>query len=220
VMDSLLKSGKVIRGWLGISIQELTPKLAKEFGLAQAKGALVGDVLPKSPAERSGIKQGDVLLEYDGKPIENPGQLRNQVAETPLGRNVKIRLFRDGKTQDIEVSIEEQPKEISKSDKEEESAEETSSALSGIEVRSLTPEIAGELGVPSNQRGVVVERIEPGSTAEEAGLQRGDIIMEVNRTPVRDTKEYDRVISKIKKDQTVLVLVIRQGRSIFMTISP
>jgi|SRR5579863_2561243 len=221
VMDSLIKTGKVVRGWLGISIQEVTPKLAKEFGLPEAKGALVGEVLPKSPAERAGLKRGDILLEVNGKPIENTGQLRNLVADIPVGHKVKIKFFRDQKTQEIEATIEEQPKEIGKQpEKGEESPEPTSNALSGVEVRNLTPEITGELGLPSDVQGVVVDRIETGSSAEEAGLQRGDVIIEVNRVLVRDIKEYNRAASKIKKDQSILLLVQRQGRSIFLTISP
>ncbi|HET6370864.1 MAG TPA: DegQ family serine endoprotease [Nitrospiria bacterium] len=219
VMESLVKTGKVVRGWMGVSIQEVTPNLAEQFGLPEPKGVLVGDVLPGSPAERAGIKRGDIVLEYNGKTIENTGQLRNMVAETPIGTKVKVKVFRDKREKTLDLKIDEQPKDIAQGGGEEESEDETSSALSGVQVRNLTPDIARDLDLPPGQQGVVIEQVEPGSTAEEAGLQRGDVIVEVNRTPVKNTKDYNREVSKLKKDQSVLLLINRQGRTIFMTIS-
>jgi serine protease Do len=219
VMESLVKTGKVVRGWMGVSIQEVTPNLAEQFGLPEPKGVLVGDVLPNSPAEHAGIKRGDILLEYDGKAVENTGQLRNLVAETPVGSRVKIKIFRDKQEKVLDLKIDEQPKDIAQGEKEEEPGDETSSALSGVDVRNLTPDIARDLDLPESQQGVVVEQVEPGSGADEAGLQRGDVIIEMNRKPVKNTKDYNREVSKLKKDQSVLLLINRQGRTIFMTIN-
>jgi serine protease Do len=216
-MDSLIKTGKVIRGWLGISIQEVTPELAKEFGLPEPKGALVADVLPNSPAEHAGIRRGDVILELNGKSIEHTGQLRNLVAGLPIGEKVKIKLFRDKQKKELEVTIGEQSKEVARGGKAE---AETSVALNGVEVQDLTPETARQLNLPENQQGVVIDRVEPGSLAEESGLQQGDVIIEVNRKSVKNTRDYEEVVSKIKKDEAVLLLVKRQGGTIFVTISP
>jgi len=119
VMDSLIKTGTVIRGWLGISIQEITPQLAKEFRLPEPKGALVTDVLPNTPAERAGIKRGDVILEVNGRPIEHTGQLRNLVAGLPIGEKVKIKIFRDIQEKELEVTISEQSKEMAQGGKAE-----------------------------------------------------------------------------------------------------
>ncbi|MBI3802642.1 MAG: DegQ family serine endoprotease [Nitrospirae bacterium] len=221
IMDSLVKNGKVVRGWLGISIQEITPQLAKEFGLKESKGALVGDVLPNSPAEKAGFKRGDIIVQYNNQPIENSTQLRNMVAQTGVGTRAKVRVVRDKKEKDLELTIEEQPKDVGKSGETEQPAEEgASTALSGLEVRNLTPEITKQLGLGRNEKGVVITRVESGSVAEEVGLQRGDLIMEVNRKPVRNTEDYDAILSKIKKDESVLLLINRQGRTMFVTISP
>ena len=218
VMESLVKSGKVIRGWLGISIQELTPKLAKEFGLPEAKGALVGDVLQNSPAQRAGIKRGDVLLAYDGKAVENTGQLRNAVAETPVGSKVKIHLFRDGKTQDLEVTIDEQPKDIDRSATHPSGEEQANKALAGLEVQEIRSETREAFDLPPTVEGVVVSAVEPGSPAEEAGMQRGDVILEVNRIRIRNLTEYEREASKLRRDEAVLLLASRGGRTLFVMI--
>ncbi|TAJ97063.1 MAG: DegQ family serine endoprotease [Candidatus Manganitrophaceae bacterium] len=220
IVESLVKNGKVVRGWLGVSIQEITPQLAKEFGLKESKGALVGDVLPNSPAEKAGLKRGDVIVQYNGQTIENAIQLRNLVAKTEVGSKKKVRVVRDKKEKEVEITIEEQPKELPGSAETEQGEEGTSTALMGLEVRNLTPEIARQLGLNRTDKGVVITRIEQGSVAEEVGLQRGDLIMEVNRKPVRNTDDYDEIISKIKKDEAVLLLINRQGRTMFVTISP
>jgi serine protease Do len=221
VMDSLIKKGKVVRGWLGISIQEVTPDLAKEFGLSDAKGVLVAEVLPKSPAERAGLKRGDVILALDGHLVENAGQVRNQVAALAVGEKIRVKVFRDKQEKEIEVRIGEQPKEVTEGEgDQEEEGGETSSALSGLEVRNLTSDIIAELGLPKNQKGVVVESVEPGSSPEEAGLRRGDVIVEINRKQTNSTREYERIVASLRKDRTVLLLVNRQGRSLFLTIGP
>jgi serine protease Do len=219
VLNSLVRTGKVVRGWLGVSIQEVTPSLAKEFGLPEPKGALVGEVVPGSPAEHAGIQRGDVILELNGKTIEHTGQLRNLVADTPIGEKVKVKIFRDKQTKEVAVTIGEQPKEMASSGAAEE-RKEKSTALNGVEALDITPETAGEYGLSKDQRGVVISRIEPGSLAEEAGLQRGDVIVEVNRKPVKNIEEYNAAVTKTKENEAVLLLVKRQGGMIFVTISP
>ena len=216
VMESLIKTGKVVRGWLGVSIQEMTPKLAEQFGLKESKGVLVSDVLPKSPAEQAGIKRGDILLEIDGKPIEGAAQLRNIVTEAPVGKTLRIKRFSDGKESEVAVTIGEQPKEIARRG-ETEKAPPT--ALSGMQVQNLTPEIAAALGLPKDEQGVVIDRVEPGSLADEAGLQRGDVIVEINRQPIKDANDYNRAVSGLKRDEAALLLVNRRGATLFVTLS-
>jgi serine protease Do len=220
IMESLAKEGKVVRGWLGVSIQEVTQQLAKEFGLKESKGALVSDVLPNSPAEKAGFRRGDVVVQLNGQVVENSTQLRNLVAKTGVGTKAKVRVVRDKKEKELEVTIEEQPKDVAGSGDVEADPEATSTALAGIEVRNLTPEAARQLGLNRNDKGVVITRVDPGSVADEVGLQRGDLIVEVNRKPVRDTDDYDELISKIGKDEAVLLLINRQGRTMFVTIAP
>jgi len=216
IMESLVKTGKVTRGWLGVSIQEVTPQLAKEFGLKEPKGALVSDVLRDSPAEAAGLKRGDIVLELDGKEVENTSQLRKWVAGTPVGKKVRLTLFRDKKEMEIELSPGEQPQEVAQAGGEREEAE--ASALEGAQVRNLTPETAKALGLPKGIEGVVISRVEAGSVAEEAGLREGDVILEVNRTAVRNIREYEKALSSLKKEQGALLLVHRGGNTLFLTL--
>lgn len=218
VMESLIKTGRVVRGWLGLSIQEVTPDLAKEFGLPRPEGVLIGDLLPGSPAAKAGLHRGDVILEVDGKTVESTGQLRNRVASTSIGSTLKLIIFRDGKARDLTATVEEAPRE---EPEEKPPVEKEKSALrTEIEFVDLTPEIRQELGFSKNQQGAVVARVSPGSNAEEAGLRRGDIIVEVNRKPVATAKDSEAAILENKKDQAVLLLVNRGGRTLFLAVRP
>lgn len=221
IMDQLVRTGKVVRGWLGVSIQDLSPELAAQFGFTETKGVLVSDVMDDSPAKKAGFERADVIVEFDGKPMDSPTHLRNAVAQTPLGKKVSIKLIRDKKPKVLEVTIVEQPKSIAQSGSEEsgESAQPTG-VLSDLEVHELTEELAGRYGMKASERGVVVTRVKPGSTAEEIGVREGDMILEVNRKAVTSLKTYERVVSGLSKDQAVLLLVKRQGRSIYLTLRP
>ncbi|WDT78711.1 MAG: DegQ family serine endoprotease [Candidatus Manganitrophus sp.] len=216
IKESLVRTGKVTRGWLGVSIQEVTPQLAKEFGLKESKGALVSDVLPDSPAEAAGIKRGDILLAIDGKEVESTAQLRKWVAGTAVGKKIRLTLFRDKKEKEIELSPGEQPQEVAQAGGE--GAETETSALKGAQVRNLTPEAAREMNLPKGLEGVVISRVEAGSLAEEAGLRAGDVILEVNRTAVRNTREYEQALSRLKKEQSALLLIHRGGNTLFLTL--
>jgi len=217
----LVGTGKVVRGWLGVSIQDLSPELAAQFGITETKGVLVSDVMDDSPAKKAGFERADVIVEFDGKPMDSPTHLRNAVAQTPLGKKVSIKLIRDKKPKVLDVTIVEQPKSMTQSGSEEngESIAPTG-VLSDLEVHELTEELAGRYGLKSAERGVVVTRVKPGSTAEEMGVREGDMILEVNRKAVTSLKTYERVVSGLSKDQAVLLLVKRQGRSIYLTLRP
>jgi serine protease Do len=221
IMDQLVRTGKVVRGWLGVAIQDLTPELATQFGIADTKGVLVSDVMDESPAKKAGFERADVIVEYDGKPMDSPTHLRNAVAQTPIGKKVSVKLIRDKKPKTLEVAIAEQPKSIGQPSQEEsrESAVPTG-VLSDLDVRELNEELATRYGLKATERGVVVVRIKPGSTAEEMGMREGDIILEVNRKAVNSLKSYERAASGLAKDQAVLLLLKRKGQAIYLTLRP
>jgi len=200
----------------------VTPELAKQFSVSEAKGALITDVLENSPAAKAGLQQGDVIVSYDGKPVENPGSLRNHVAETAIGRKVKIGIIRDKKEKELEVVIAEQPKDMAQMGGEEKSApsDHVSTALAGLEVSELTPSLARQLGISKSEKGVVITQIDSGSTAMAAGLRVGDLIVEMNRQPITSLKEYNRVASKVRKDDSILLLINRQGRNSYFALKP
>jgi serine protease Do len=218
VMDSLIKHGKVVRGYLGVSIQDVNPKIAKQFGLDQAKGALVSEVVSGSPAEKSGIQSGDVITRFDGKNVENSSMLRNRVAETEVGRSVELEALRDKKPVKLTVKVAEQPKDMT-AGSESVKGEGKSAVLAGFEVQNLTPEISRQLNLPSGTQGVVVSEVESGSAAEEAGIRRGDVIVELNRKAVRNTDDFLRLSKSLGKDDSALLLLVRQGRRIFVAIN-
>jgi serine protease Do len=218
VMDSLIKHGKVVRGYLGVSIQDVNPKIAKQFGLDQALGALVSEVVSGSPAEKSGIQSGDVIVRFDGKAIENSSMLRNRVAETEVGKSIELEVLRDKKPVKLSVKVAEQPKDMTASS-ESVKGEGKSAALAGIEVQNLTPEISSQLNLQRGTQGVVVSDVESGSAAEEAGIQRGDLIVELNRKPVRNIDDFRRLSKSVGKDDSALLLLVRQGRRVFVAIN-
>ena len=221
IMDQLVKGGKVVRGWLGVAIQELTPELASQFGLGDTKGVLVSDVMDDSPAKKAGFERADVIIEYDGKPMDSPTHLRNAVAQTPIGRKVSIKVIRDKKAKTIDVTIVEQPKSLGQSGSED-NGESTAptGVLSDLDVRELNEELASRYGIKTTERGVVIVRVKPGSTAEDVGVREGDIVLEVNRKPVTSIKSYERAVSGLGKDQAVLLLLKRKGQTIYLTVRP
>ena len=225
VMDSLIKNGKVTRGWLGVSIQEVNQDLAKQFGLNETKGALVSEVIADSPAAAAGIKSGDVIVSYDGKSVDSPAILRNMVAQTPVGKTAKVEVLRENKRQSFNIKIAEQPKEIAQAGVEGETQGESEhagdkSALTGVEVRNLTPDIARQLGLPAATKGVVVTGVSPDSSAASAGVEPGDVILEVNRQPVRSVADLKRITGKLKKTDGALLLINRRGGKLFLAVKP
>lgn len=219
VMQSLIDKGKVVRGWLGVSIQEVTPELKKSFDLKDSRGALVGDVVKDSPAEKAGFKPGDVIVGIDGKPVDSPTSLRNRVADMPVGREVKVQVVRNQKTIELAVKIGEQPKELAQAGEVIE-GEVSGTGLTGVTVQALTAEISRQLGLSPDVKGVVISNVDPSSSAAAAGLQRGDVITEINRTPVRTLSDYQKVAGKLSKKDNVLVLINRRGGMLFVVIKP
>ncbi len=212
VMDSLIAEGKVTRGWLGVSIQGITPELAEQFQLEKDHGTLVADVVAGGPAEKSGLMRGDVIIEFGGKRVDEPYLLRNIVAETAPGTPVEMKLIRGGAFEVLTVTIGELPGESGKK------PTEFKNALNGVTVQDLTPDIYRQLNLSEKIMGVVVTDIESGSAAESR-LLPGDVILEVNRKAVSGIEDYEAVASEIKPHVDLLLLVFRRGSTIFVTIS-
>src|SRR5262245_20277437 len=213
IAPQLQDKGHVTRGWLGVSIQEMTSELTKSFGLKDNKGALVSQVVPGSPAERAGIEQGDVIAECDGKEVTESKDLPRIVASTPVGKSVTVKLWRSGKALDRQVKISEMEENVA--------ITKTAShnKTVGISVQNLTPEIARRLRLKS-EAGVLVTRVEGGSPAANAGIQTGDIIREVNRKPVKDADDLVQMIEQAKDQSNILLLVQRGQNNMFAAVTP
>lgn len=207
VMESLIKEGKVTRGWLGVTIQPITKELAKQFGLKEEKGVLISDVVEDSPADKAGIKRGDIIIEYNGRKVDDPLTLRNMAAATPPGKKTSLKIIREGNQKSLSVEIGElladQKGLLGLYD----------NALKGVYVQDATPELRESLGIPARLKGVIVSDVK-----EDVGLMRGDLILEINRIRINSLKDYDRMVSKIKTGSDVLLLVYRDGRIFYMTI--
>jgi serine protease Do len=214
IYENLVKNGKVVRGFLGVSIQDLNQNLAKSFGLTDAKGALVSDVKDESPAGQAGFKQGDIITTYQGLPVEDAVALQRQVTKTAVGTNVTVRVIRDGREKDLTVTIGEQPDTTKIAMAE---TGETDYAFAGVAVQDLDRDTAKELGIKGKAQGVVVTAVEPDSGAEQAGVMRGDVIREINRQPVKSVKDFEKVSSGLKKGEHVLILIDRRGNSLFLS---
>ncbi len=215
VFESLVKTGKVVRGYLGIGIQDLTQDLAKTFGLKQTQGALVSDVKEGTPADRGGLTQGDVSIRYQGAPVEDPVALQRMVTATTVGTKATVTVMRDGRETNLTITIGEQPDSTRVARAGEERGD---SALAGLAVQELDQKTARELGLSPKTHGVVVVNVEPGSQADRAGVARGDVIREINRKPITSVKDFEQVSGELSKDQTVLLLVNRRGSSLFLTM--
>jgi serine protease Do len=214
IYESLVKNGKVVRGFLGVSIQDLTHDLAKSFGIKDGKGALISDIGDESPADQAGLKQGDIVTTYQGSPIEDAVALQREVTKTAVGTKVTVQVVRDGHEKQLTVTIGEQP-ETTKIAKAE--AGETGYAFAGVVVQDLDRDTAKQLGVKGKSQGVVVTAVEQDSVAEKAGVMRGDVIREVNRQSVKSVKDFENVSSGIKKGENILILIDRRGNALFLS---
>ena len=207
ITQELIKNGKVIRGWLGVALQNITPELAKSFGLSSNKGALVADVIKGSPADHAGMKQGDVVIAYQGNPVDDPSLLRNSVSLAPVGSEVKLTVVRNGAKQDVTVkvgSLEEQEKAVASSLKQQ----------FGIEVRPLAPQEANEYGLNS-QSGLVVAEVDPKGPFGKAGFEKGDIILQIENNPVGSPDTLFALLSTLKQRHKAKVLAVdhKSGQS-------
>jgi len=211
VVTQLADSGHVSRGWLGVSIQSLTPELAKGFGLTETAGALVANVTADSPAMKAGIKAGDIITEYDGHKVARSEALPRLVAETPAGREVPVTVLRDGKTVKLTAKVAklDEPDQKVASDAGEK-------GKLGVAVEPVTPAVARELGLKET-RGVVVRRVEDGGRAANAGIRSGDVILEVDRQPVKDVAALKRIVDKHPNGTPLLLLLQREDGTMYVT---
>jgi len=214
IYTELAAKGKITRGWLGVSIQPLTPELAKSFGLKEAKGVLVADVIKDSPADKAGLTSGDILTEFDGKKVDAPQDLQKIVAVTTPGKGVPVKVWRDKSEKSLEIKIGETP------DESAQAAEQggKGKSLLGLDARPLTPEIARQLNLRTTE-GVLVARVDEDSPAAEAGLQRGDVIREVNRQRIRSLPDFERATQGLKAGDRVTVLLQRGPQSLYVAFS-
>lgn len=210
VMRQLQEHGKVVRGYLGVYLQSLTPELQKALGLENVMGVLVGDVAEGSPAAQAGLQRGDVITEFNGEPIKEVPQLRNLVAAVMPGTQVEVAIRREGRAQTLRVTLAElpQPEQASNAPEGQEGA--PSPARLGLAVEDLTPELRQQLGFQG--QGAFVAQVQPGSPAEDAGLQRGDIIEEVNRQKVESAQDLVNLVQSLKSGETA-AMVVRRGEN-------
>jgi len=217
VMEQLIRGGKVRRGMLGIILDNrpLTPDLAEQFGYKGTKGALVTDVTSGQPADRAGVKYGDIITEFQGQRIEDSAQLRNLVAQNSPGTTVKFKVWRDGSERELTATLSELnlPKAGEGSSGPSGGGEsgEASGVLSGVRVENLTADIARRLNLPSTARGVIITDLEEDSNAAAAGLRRGDVIEEVSRQPVSNVNEFNAALQKAGKKSVLLRVRNAQG---------
>ncbi|MEC4674746.1 MAG: Do family serine endopeptidase [Nitrospirota bacterium] len=213
VMVNLIDHGKVIRGWLGVSIQELTPALAEQFHAPDSQGALVGDVVDHSPAADAGLNRGDVIRRYQNHAVKDPTHLRSLVADTSPGSTISLEVLRDGATKAISVSIGELPKNLTAMRSSNRESPKNH-ALSGMAVEQVPH------GRTKNNEGVMISSVNPDSAAQKAGLRKGDIIIEINRKPVRTIEDYSALTEKLGTKTPVLLLLKRGAGTIYLSIKP
>jgi serine protease Do len=216
VMDQLVTNGRVHRGLLGVTVQGLTNDLASGLGLAKSEGALVSGVTPGGAAERAGIKRGDVIVGYQGRPVVDNNALRNEIAATKPGTGVTVQVMRDGRTVDLKATLEETPA-AKGSRGGSEGNEREGSGKFGMTVEPLTPEIAGQLELDRSTRGVVITDIDPSGAAASAGLREGDVIQQINGKPVRSVDDVRSALGAVG-DKPAVLLIARGDATVFVPL--
>lgn len=219
VMDQIVEHGKVIRGYLGLLPEDVTPALAQQFGLSEPTGALVSQVEANTPASRAGLKRGDVILKVNGRPINGMNDLRLTISGMAPDSTADLTIWRDGKTQDVKVTLATLPEQSAQNSQNENNETGT---MSGVQVETITPDMTQDLGVPNDTHGVVVTSVDPASQAAAAGLDRGVVIVEVNHQAVNDSREYHDAVSRAD-GRAVLLLVMppnQGGATTYVVVQP
>jgi len=216
VMEDLIKTGKVSRGYLGAKIGALDEKLARQFKVPDAAGALVDSVVPDGPAAKAGLKEGDVIRKFNGETVEGSGDLTAKVTNANPGDTATLEILRDGRPMTLRVTLGERPANLPVAAGLGRAPSE--GTLRGLSVQNLTPALRGQLGLPSSVRGVVISEIDQNSPAAQAGLQIGDVIESINRHPVNSVAEFDRWAAQARGE--TLLRVNRGGEGQFIVISP
>ena len=213
IMLQLIDRGKVVRPWVGIGLQDLSPELMKSFNVTEKEGAVVSQVFEGSPAEKAGFKVGDIIVTLDGVKIKNSQDVVREVLKKQVGQRVRFGVLREGKEIDVSATTVEMPAEK----KDARAAASEKKEWFGLHVTTVTPDIVRELGL-SRTEGVVVQEVDPGSPGANAGLRKGDVIVEVNRQKIKDEDEYQQAMEKVKPGQGALFLVNRGGSTFFVSV--
>jgi serine protease Do len=225
VMQSLREKGRVVRGYIGASVQPLTPELAEAMKLkGEPTGALVGEVAPNTPSQKAGIKTGDVITAVNGKKINDARELRLMIGSMAPGTKVQIEVNREGQTKTFDVELAEMPAsaaaEGAEAPPEEGAQPEKTTIFGGVAVADISDDIRSALNLPKGVQGSVIAEIDAGSPAGKAGLREGDVIQEVNKQPVKNAKDLVAISKKLKPNEKILIRVYSQGRSGYVALEP
>jgi serine protease Do len=215
IVDQLETKGKVVRGMLGVQVQVVTPEIAKSFGMSEPKGALVSEVHPGTPAEKAGIKREDIIIEYNGTPINEMNELPRLVAATPPGTKSTVKVLREGKEKTLPITVTELKEERFGKEAGEQAREENTI---GLAVDDLNSQLARRFDLRGEDKGVIVVEVMPGSSAADAGFRQGDLILEVNGKAVPDAKTFQKMVAGQPKKSYVRFLVKREGRNIILAL--
>jgi serine protease Do len=213
VMQSLLKTGRVVRGFLGASTQDVTPLLSKVFKLPDVKGAIITDLQAKGSAERAGLRRGDVVVRFDGREILDGGHLRNLIAAAPIGSRHKVEIVRDGRLFNADLAVQEAPRERARKAEAPDLESQRTHPLAGLMVDELTPMMAKQIGAPTNS-GIVVTDLEEGSLAEASGMQPGDIILDIDGKKAADGRTAMNQVARTKPGEKISIQVLRNGKHV------
>jgi serine protease Do len=216
VMEQLIDHGRVVRGFLGVNIQTMNPALAKQFDLKETKGALVSDVTPNSPAEKAGLKSGDVILEFNGKPVKDSQHLKLAVGSTAPGTKAPLKVLRNGSTKELTVTLKELPSDQMAS--KDGNATNDTDALNGVTVGDIDSSVREQFDIPRDLKGAVVTDVDPDSASYAAGLRPGDVIQEIDRKAVTNSEEAVKLSENIKNKASILLRVWSKGGSHYLVV--
>lgn len=220
IMDQIMTHGKVVRGYLGVYIGDVTPELAKQFDYTGTSGALVQDVTPDTPGAKAGLKRGDIVTAVNGQSVAGSNDLQMKISSMAPGTTAKLSVARDGKNLEIPVTLGTRPENVGENNGNSGGqGQQGSGVMKGVQVETLTAGVAQQLNLPANTSGVVVDSVDPSSNAAAADIQRGDVIQEVNRKPVNNVQEYQQALSAAG-NQPVLLLINRQGITSYRVVQP
>src|SRR4030043_258004 len=211
ILNDLIKTGKVVRPWLGISVQDLTPEMMEHFKVKEKEGVLVGQIYPETGAEKGGLVSGDIIKSVDDKPVKNVNELVKEIQKKKVGQKLKLGIVRDGKAMTIEITTSAMP------DKAELQKEKEGEEKLGARVQELTPELAAQFRIAGIKQGVVVIAVEDGSFADEIGLQEGDVILEINRKKIESLKDFEKAMKDANVEKGILFQIHRKGSSFYLT---
>jgi S1-C subfamily serine protease len=211
ILSDLIKQGKVVRPWLGISVQDLTPDMIEHFKMKEKEGVLVGQVYPGTGAEKAGLVSGDIIISVDDKAVKNVNELIKEIQKKKVGQKVKLNIIRDGKGMPIEVTTTSMP------DKPELEKEKEAEEKLGARIQELTPQLALRYQISGIQYGIVILSVEDGSLADEMGLEEGDVILEINRKKIETVKDFEKLMQEANLEKGILFHLHRKGSSFFLT---